>query len=225
MDRCQLNAYLEQGLSLEQIGLIVGRHPSTVSYWLARFGLQANGASKHTPKGAIEYELLVDLVSQGLRLREIADAAGRSITTVRYWIRRYELDAPRVARRAELERAIAEGRRTLMRECGTHGWTTFVLENSGRTRCRQCRMDRVSEWRRRTKAKLVAEAGGRSALCGYDKHQAALQFHHLDPDQKEFHLADGGVTRSIEALRKEIAKCVLLCGNCHAEVEIGHTQL
>lgn len=225
MNRLELQTYLDQGLSLDQIGLIVGRHPSTVSYWLQRYGMQPNGASKHSPRGAIKYELLAELVSQGLPLREIALAVDRSDSTVRYWIRRYGLNPPHVARRAEIERAIAEGRRTLMRECATHGWTTFVLENSGRTRCRRCRMDRVSEWRRRTKAKLVAEAGGRCVLCGYDKHQAALHFHHLDPKQKRFQLSNGGKTRSIDELRKEVAKCVLLCGNCHAEVEAGYTTL
>ncbi|MDQ3571717.1 MAG: hypothetical protein M3383_02520 [Actinomycetota bacterium] len=225
MERIELRTYLEQGLSLEQIGLIVGRHLSTVGYWVGRFGLEANGAARHTPKGAIDYGLLADLVSRGLKLREIATTVDRSISTVRYWLRKYELDAPRVARRFEITRAIEKGRRTLMRECATHGWTIFVIENSGRTRCRQCRMDRVSEWRRRTKAKLVAEAGGQCALCGYDVHQAALHFHHLDPKQKKFQLSNGGKTRSIDELRKEVAKCVLLCGNCHAEVEAGFTQL
>jgi transposase len=225
MDRDRLKAYLEQGLSLDQMGTLEGKHPSTISYWLGKHGLQANGADRHSPKGAIDRESLSELVQRGLTLSEIGAEFGRSITTVRYWIRRYGLRSPRNVRRAELERAVAEGRRTLMKECGKHGWTTFVLENSGRTRCRRCRMEAVSEWRRRTKAKLVAEAGGCCVLCGYDRHQAALHFHHLDPTKKEFHLADTGVTRSIERLRREVEKCVLLCGNCHAEVEAGYKTL
>ena len=225
MERGRLKGYLAQGLSLEQIGTLEGKHPSTISYWLGKHGLRANGAERHSPKGAIDRESLSHLVGRGLSLSEIGAEVGRSITTVRYWIRRYDLPSPRNIRRAEVDRAIAEGRRTLMKECRKHGWTTFVLENSGRTRCRLCRMAAVSEWRRRTKAKLVAEAGGKCVLCGYDRHQAALHFHHLDPAKKEFHLADTGVTRSIESLRREVEKCVLLCGNCHAEVEAGYTEL
>jgi hypothetical protein len=34
-----------------------------------------------------------------------------------------------------------------------------------------------------------------------------------------------GVTRSLAAARVEMAKCVLLCANCHAEVELGITTL
>jgi hypothetical protein len=48
---------------------------------------------------------------------------------------------------------------------------------------------------------------------------AALEFHHLDPSQKEFAISVRGVTRSLEELRREAAKCVVLCANCHAEVE------
>ena len=49
----------------------------------------------------------------------------------------------------------------------------------------------------------------------------ALAFHHVDPAQKEFALTQKGVTLSLQALRAEARKCVLLCSNCHAEVEDG----
>ena len=67
----------------------------------------------------------------------------------------------------------------------------------------------------------MIEAGGSCAVCGYDKYPRALEFHHVDPSQKEFGLSARGVARSLEKLRAEAAKCVLLCGNCHAEVEAG----
>jgi 5-methylcytosine-specific restriction endonuclease McrA len=86
-------------------------------------------------------------------------------------------------------------------------------------------MERVAEWRRRTKARLVAEAGGACAICGYSHYVGALEFHHVDPEQKSFALSARGLTRSIEGLRAELAKCVLLCSNCHAEVEGGVTAL
>jgi hypothetical protein len=43
----------------------------------------------------------------------------------------------------------------------------------------------------------------------------------LDPSQKEFAISRRGVTRAFEELRAEATKCVLLCSNCHAEVEGG----
>ena len=79
--------------------------------------------------------------------------------------------------------------------------------------------------RRKVKTLVVAEAGGRCRLCGYDRCVAALHFHHVDPDTKSFALSQGGFTKSVERLRAEAAKCVLLCSNCHAEVEAGIVKL
>jgi ribosomal protein L30E len=53
----------------------------------------------------------------------------------------------------------------------------------------------------------------------------ALHFHHIDPATKSFGLARRGITRSLERVRAEAAKCVLLCSNCHAEVEAGLVAL
>ncbi|MFI4985305.1 MAG: HNH endonuclease [Solirubrobacterales bacterium] len=83
----------------------------------------------------------------------------------------------------------------------------------------------MSRRRRKMKLILVEEAGGRCALCGYNRCTAALHFHHVDPDSKQFHLSMQGVTRSIASARAEMAKCVLLCANCHAEVESGVSRI
>jgi hypothetical protein len=72
---------------------------------------------------------------------------------------------------------------------------------------------------------LVAEAGGRCAVCGYDRHLGALAFHHLDPLEKRFEINAKGVALALNTLREEAKKCVLLCANCHAEVERGAIAL
>lgn len=111
-------------------------------------------------------------------------------------------------------------------ECRRHGRTEFIRRSDGGTpRCLRCRSEQVSRWRRRLKARLVAEAGGACALCGYSRSPVALQFHHVDPAEKEFSLSQEGVTRSLARARAEAAKCVLLCANCHAEVEAGVATL
>ena len=79
----------------------------------------------------------------------------------------------------------------------------------------------MSKRRRRVKAILVQEAGARCALCGYERCVRALAFHPLDPNSKSFGLAEGGLARSLDKARAEVAKCSLLCANCHAEVEAG----
>jgi hypothetical protein len=75
------------------------------------------------------------------------------------------------------------------------------------------------------KEALVAEAGGKCAICGYSRCLAALEFHHLDRSTKSFALARRGITRSMAEAQAEAKKCVLLCANCHAEVEAGIVTL
>jgi hypothetical protein len=53
----------------------------------------------------------------------------------------------------------------------------------------------------------------------------ALQFHHLDRAAKSYGFSRHGLAISIDSLRAEMRKRVLLCGNCHAEVEGGLTTL
>jgi hypothetical protein len=105
--------------------------------------------------------------------------------------------------------------------CRRHGLVAFRLEGRGYYRCTRCSQDYVTQWRRKVKRVLVGEAGGRCALCGYDRCVAALEFHHVDPAHKAFGLSDEGVARSLDRARAEAAKCVLLCANCHVEVERG----
>ena len=83
----------------------------------------------------------------------------------------------------------------------------------------------VTTYRRSVKRRLVEEAGGSCRLCGYDRCIAALEFHHIDPSTKRFSLSLKGVARAFETVREEAAKCVLLCSNCHSEVETGVAML
>jgi hypothetical protein len=89
----------------------------------------------------------------------------------------------------------------------------------------RCRGDAVTRRRQRVKRILVEEFGGACTLCGYRDCIAALQFHHLDPSTKSFGLGSRGLARALEKVRAEAQKCVLLCANCHVEVEMGVRSL
>jgi excisionase family DNA binding protein len=215
-----LEAYLRRGLSLEAIGRLMGRHPSTIGYWVKRHGLAAVHHDRHAPKGGIDRETLAALVAEGLSTREIAEQIGLSQSTVRHWLRKHELRTFRARREnSRGVRGIHPDRVQLT--CARHGLTEFWLEPRGSYRCLRCRSEAVSRRRRRLKEILVSDAGGRCGICGYDKHIGALQFHHRDGEAKKFGLSDRGLTRSLAAVRAEASKCVLLCANCHSEVEAG----
>jgi len=48
-----------------------------------------------------------------------------------------------------------------------------------------------------------------------------MEFHHPDPTKKEFAISVDGIYRSWEKVQKELAVCLMLCANCHAEVHAG----
>jgi transposase len=221
-----LEARLQEGLSLEQIGRLAGRHASTVGYWLKRHGLTAAGAASYAPRGAIARIELETMAGAGLTLRQMAAQTERSVATVRYWLRKHEISRSPVSRQNSRTPAdAATAARTAVMLCARHGSSEFVLEGRGSYRCKRCRQEQVSAWRRRIKRKLVEEAGGKCIACGYSECVAALQFHHVDPTTKSFSLAQRGLARSWAAVRAEAAKCLLLCANCHAEVEVGFRTL
>jgi transposase len=223
MDRDVLRGLLEEGVSLAEIGREHGLHESTVGYWVGKHGLKAARQERHAAKGPLDRDELETLVQAGLSTRQIADRLHRSQATIRYWLKRHGLEAlarPGKRSRSDAERARAAGMTHALLICQRHGETKHLRDARGSFRCTRCRAEAVVRRRRKVKQILVAEAGGRCRLCGYDRCIAALEFHHIDPEAKDFGLARCGAHR-IERLRAEAAKCVLLCSNCHAEVEAG----
>jgi len=76
----------------------------------------------------------------------------------------------------------------------------------------------VRKRRKANKQKAINLLGGKCKLCGYNKCNDALEFHHINPKEKEFMLSKVWNSKTWEKLLPEIKKCVLLCANCHREV-------
>jgi transposase-like protein len=218
MEAAWLRSQLESGRSIESIAREIGRPASTVAYWANKHGLVSRHAARHAPRGPLDPERLRSLVEDGASVRDIARELERSPGTIRHWLKRYGL-ATRPGRYSLRDEPKPEA---LLRRCRLHGWGSFVPTGSaGHYRCARCNAGSVAARRRELKAILVAEAGGACCLCGYSRYAGALHFHHLDPTTKAFSLAERGLARSLEKGRAEAAKCVLVCANCHAEVEAG----
>jgi hypothetical protein len=85
---------------------------------------------------------------------------------------------------------------------------------------------RVKNWRQSTKTRIVEAMGNRCQICFYDKCNSALEFHHIDPSQKEFSF--GKIVANpikLDSILNELDKCILLCANCHREVHAGISDL
>lgn len=55
------------------------------------------------------------------------------------------------------------------------------------------------------------------AICGYNKCDRALEFHHVNPQDKKFQVQ--ALTMYRKDFADELNKCILLCANCHREME------
>lgn len=91
-----------------------------------------------------------------------------------------------------------------------------------RTRCNSCT---ITLHRQRMKQACVEYMDTICIICGYDKCVAALEFHHKNPDKKEFGIAQGGITYSWNKIYKEIKKCIMICSNCHKEIHYFNTDI
>ena len=84
--------------------------------------------------------------------------------------------------------------------------------------------ENVKNFRIRLKERATYVLGDKCQICGYDKCIQALDFHHVNPEEKEFDFK-GNTNRSWATTRNEIQKCILLCANCHREVHAGLIDL
>lgn len=77
----------------------------------------------------------------------------------------------------------------------------------------------------RIKEELIKHKGGKCEVCGYNKCLSALEFHHLNPKEKDFSIAQTTTYKNMDLLKSEIDKCILVCANCHREIHAGLVNL
>ena len=65
------------------------------------------------------------------------------------------------------------------------------------------------------KENLIKVFGSKCCLCGFDIFPSALEFHHVNPEEKSFGLTGSGLMKKMETQLEEAKKCILVCANCH----------
>lgn len=91
--------------------------------------------------------------------------------------------------------------------------------------CKICTKEKSNTSSREFKLKLIKYKGGECQICIYNKCQDALEFHHLDPNKKDFTIADFKGKVFNESIKKELDKCILVCSNCHREIHANLIKL
>ena len=136
-------------------------------------------------------EKLVELIKQNMSQRDIAAYLKISQTTVRYHLNKHGLKTTKAKYKETPKETKTENRKKKQREY-------------------------TKERRYLFKTKALDYKGGKCQKCGYSRCREALEFHHIDPKEKDFMISHSN-RRSWDAVKKELDKCVLLCTNCHNE--------
>lgn len=96
-------------------------------------------------------------------------------------------------------------------------------DRNGKTQsyCKVCNHQNTLDRQRKFKKKLVDIKGCECVKCGYNKSNAALHFHHVNPEEKDFNFAkyrNTSFEKNKDKILAELDKCILVCSNCHAEI-------
>jgi hypothetical protein len=82
----------------------------------------------------------------------------------------------------------------------------------------------VIGWRRRAKARMVEAFGSECCICKIKSYPEIYDFHHINPDEKEFGIGALCV-RAWDKLVIELRKCVMMCSNCHRLYHRGYLEI
>lgn len=120
-------------------------------------------------------------------------------------------------------------------KCGLSKDTELFKMRDGKPEsvCKECTNAYLSEYYRRNKQTYLNKQRLRKAdwkewykeykstlrciKCG-ESHPGCLDFHHRDPSTKEYSISVSGPSLGRDKLLIEIAKCDILCVNCHRKL-------
>lgn len=174
-------------------------------------------------------DTLIEMIDRGLSTHKIAKELNKSQCAVRHWLKKYGLKTTfnknskgNVLRNTKLIDAILHLECTQCKQYKEMNKNNFYIKpgNVPYSYCKVCSDERTIKTQRNRKQQCIDYKGGKCVVCGYNKCNGALDFHHIDPTKKIFNIARQH-TYSFKILKPELDKCVLLCKNCHCEYHLG----
>jgi len=105
-----------------------------------------------------------------------------------------------------------DGRHHLCKEC-----KNYENRHAYRSRDKIKRYNKTAHQKRKERYYRILDKNAQKVCeeCGYtSNYWAPFDFHHRDPSTKECQLSSM-VRHKEETIVKEIAKCIVLCSNCH----------
>ena len=176
------------------------------------------------PNKTINLDKLKQLVTENKSTHQIAKELEMSPTNVRRWLKILGLKTHSEWKMHRMNHA--EEIKTGFKTCSNckikKKLSEFYIYKSGRPHswCYQCSDESSTRLIRERKERCIEYKGGKCIVCGYNKYIGSMTFHHLDPSVKNYNIAKLK-SYTLEELKPELDKCVLLCLNCHGETHSG----
>ncbi|MEK7578544.1 MAG: hypothetical protein AAB456_02400 [Patescibacteria group bacterium] len=207
----EIELMVRKGLSLRKIAQALQTDKSNIRYFCRQNNIDYSINLRFTEEYSklVTKQELSDLLTVGYGLQRIGKIIGLTIGGVCYWMKKYGLKCIRKYNTGSCNQNYMN-----CKICGTK--TQFVYNNLKICLCAGCK---TQTKRRALKRRLVLSKGGACEICGYNRSLNALDFHHLDSEEKDNSVSNyiqvaGNFTKAV----KEAEKCMLVCSNCHREI-------
>lgn len=160
---------------------------------------------------------LKDLIEKGLSTYGIAKELNTGQTSVRYWLKKYQLKTKHEKFNSKTINGIKP-----CPKCGedkpiNEFYIKSKYKESRQSWCKSCMNKTTSENYINKKKRSINYLGGECEDCSipHKKDNYFLfDFHHLDPSQKDVDWSKLR-RRSWDKITLELDKCACLCSNCH----------
>ena len=172
----------------------------------------------------MDRDKLQSLVNSGMTQRDIADHVGKSHSSVRYWFKKLNIFPMRGNHGRNLD--LPDRKICCSCKADKPSEDFYIRKRSGNSltgMCKDCNAKTQKEKRRKFKSNCIEYKGGECSCCGYNASDQALDFHHINPSDKDFEISKYRGKFS-EKVIKELDKCMLVCSNCHREIHAGYRK-
>lgn len=172
----------------------------------------------------MEYNELKGYLDRNLTLRQISSESKKCFSSIRYWMKKHKLKPNFKNFKQGYDYNATKkiiGDKRYCPNCKKYlVMSEFYLrrKNNCSGWCKSCVSKDTINRGRKIKLECIEYKGGACKNCGYNKCQAALDFHHRNPKEKDFSICKRySACKLNDKIKKELDKCDLLCANCHRE--------
>ena len=173
----------------------------------------------------MEKATLLKYIKLNYSTYDISEKTNKSQTTVRHWLKKHKLKTKFPFYQGRNKKKYSKRSKITCSCCSIEkpikNFYPKKNRNGYHTYCKDCLSKQIIIRQQKFKELCVEYKGGKCCSCGYKKYLGALEFHHINPKEKDFMVSRSSRNNLNAKIKKELDKCLLVCSNCHREIHAG----